>query len=180
MRQAILERLFWATGWVYDFSKIATWLLLVGLVTHYFLYSVMIVRGQSMVPNYVDGEVLVVDKLTYNLRSPKRGDVIAMHFPGEADKRFIKRIIGLPGDTVAVKNGKTFVNNQLLAEEYLDPNLVTQPDLERKLNAGEYFVFGDNRPASSDSRAWGAVPSSFIIGKVATPLFKLPSIEAAN
>ncbi len=153
----------------------ATFLLLIGLVTHYFFYSVMIVRGKSMEPNYVDGQVLVVNKIAYHVGSPARGDVIAMYFPGETEKRFIKRIIAVPGETVAIVNGRTMVNSQSLPEAYLPDDLESIPDLTRTLQSGEYFVMGDNRPYSSDSRSWGAVPSSFIVGKVGSPLFQLRS-----
>lgn len=160
-------------GWAYDFSRVATFLLLIGLITHYFFYSVMIVRGVSMEPNYTDGHVLAINKIAYQFGTPARGDVIAMYFPGETEKRFVKRVIALPGETVAITNGRTLINSQPLAEEYLPDDLETIPDLTRTLHAGEYFVMGDNRPFSSDSRGWGAVPSSFIIGKVTNPLFQL-------
>ncbi len=173
IKQTTSDRVFWVAGWTYDFSRIATILLLVGLITHYFFYSVMIVRGRSMEPNYVDGHVLMINKIAYQLGSPARGDVIAMYFPGETEKRFVKRVIALPGETVAVTNGKTTVNGEPLDEAYLPEDLETVPDLNRTLQSGEFFVMGDNRPFSSDSRAWGAVPSSFIIGKVGSPLFKL-------
>lgn len=150
-------------------------MLLIGLITHYFFYSVMIVRGKSMEPNFVDGQVLVINKIAYHLGSPARGDVIAMYFPGETEKRFIKRIIALPGETVAVKDGKTYLNGQPLDEAYLPKDLETMPDLNRTLQRGEYFVMGDNRPFSSDSRAWGAVPSSFVVGRVGNSLFQLRS-----
>ncbi len=173
------ERLFWVTGWIYDFSKVATTLLIVGLVTHYFLFTVLIVRGQSMVPNYVDGEVLTVNKISYLVGSPQRGDVVAMFFPGETEKRFIKRIVGLPGERVTVSNGHMLINGQVLKEAYLPKNLATIPDSDRTLQTGEYFAMGDNRSVSSDSRAWGPVPQSFIIGKVTHRLVQFGSSQTA-
>lgn len=170
-----LERVFWITGWVYDFTKVAVVLLLVGLVINYFFFSVLIVRGASMVPNYTDGQTFVVNKLAYKLGSPKRGDAIAMYFPGEVQEHFIKRIIGLPGEKISIQSGKVYVNGQLLSEPYLTSSITTTPDMTRTLQPNEYFVLGDNRAVSSDSRAWGPVPASFIVGRVDGYLFKLPS-----
>jgi len=168
------------TGWIYDFSKIATLLLLIGLLVHYFFFSILIVRGQSMEPNYIDGQVYAINRITYRLHMPQRGDAIAMFFPGETQKRFIKRVIGLPGETVSIQDGRVFINNQLLQEAYLPAEVTTLPNLNRILQSDEYFVMGDNRLVSSDSRAWGTVPSSFIIGKVETHVATLPSRVSPN
>lgn len=174
MKSGVIEKLFWFSGWAYDFTKVATIFLAVGLITHYFFFSLLVVRGKSMEPNYIDGELLGINKLTYHLQAPNRGDVIAMFFPGETDKRFIKRVVGLPNETIKIRSGELFINNQLLPEKYLSDQVITLPDIERSLVDGEYFVLGDNRSASSDSRAWGVVPESFIIGRVTTPIAELP------
>lgn len=128
-----------------------------------------------MEPNYQDGQLLGINKLAYQVASPQRNDVVAMFFPGETQRRFIKRVVGLPGETVAVADGVVFINGQVLEEPYLDSSTVTVPNLERQLVEGEYFVLGDNRAVSSDSRAWGAVPKSFIIGKVSVGIGRLPA-----
>lgn len=117
-------------------------------------------------PNFSDGDILLINKISYFYDHPKRGDVIVMYWPGEIEKRFIKRIVGLPGETVKIVAGGVLIDDQLINEPYLRPETITVPDLERKLGVGEYFVLGDNRANSSDSRAWGPVPESFIIGKV--------------
>jgi len=174
------EKLFWWLGWVYDFSKLATVLLLLGLITHYFFFTVLIVRGRSMEPNYQDGQVLIINKLRYRLARPDRGEVVAMFFPGETERRFIKRVVGLPGERVTVKEGQLLINGAVLEEPYLAEGLVTVPELERELQTNEYFVLGDNRTLSSDSRAWGAVPRSFIIGRIDSKLFPQPLATAAN
>lgn len=175
MQAKLADKLFWFSGWVYDFSKIATFLLVIGLIVYYFFFSVLVVRGKSMETKYIDGDVLMVNKIAYMTSKPQRGDVVAMFFPGETQKRFIKRVVGLPGDTVTVQAGRVFINGKALPEPYLQQGIETFPDSTRQLQAGEYMVFGDNRPVSSDSRAWGPVPQSFIIGKVTTKLFKVPS-----
>lgn len=173
-----LERLYWLAGWTYDFSKVATVILVLAIIVNYFFFSLMVVRGTSMRPNYVDGNVQIVNRLAYDLHSPQRGDVIALYFPGETQQRFIKRIIGLPGETVTITDGQVFIDNRLLSEPYLPKGLVTFPDMERRLSSDEYFVMGDNRPVSSDSRAWGTLPRSFIIGKVETHLVNLPASQS--
>jgi len=169
-----IERLFWVTGWIYDFSKIATVLLIVGLLIHYFFFTILIVHGTSMLPNFTDGEVLVINKITYRYQIPERGDVVAMYWPGETQKRFIKRIVGLPGETVTVDGGRVYINSKLLPESYLDRSVTTSNEQVRTLQTDEYFVLGDNRSSSSDSRAWGPVPKSFLIGKIGPELFHLP------
>ncbi len=174
-----IERLFWVTGWIYDFSKIATILLIVGLITHYFFFTVLVVRGKSMLPNFIDGQVLTINKIAYRYVLPERGDVVAMYWPGETEKRFIKRIVGLPGETIRVGDGRLFINDAPLNESYLTPDIITSSELTRTLQVDEYFVLGDNRLASSDSRAWGPVPKSFLIGKIGSEIFQL-SAQAAG
>jgi signal peptidase I len=129
------------------------------------------IKGDSMEPNFHDGEYLLSDKITYRLREPKRGDVIVFEAPGANGDEFIKRIIGVPGDNVAVKDGGIFINDKKLNEVYIpktttttagafmrEGNNVTVPE-------GYYFVLGDNRSFSSDSRAWGFIPKNKITGK---------------
>jgi signal peptidase I len=176
MKEGISEKLFWFSGWLYDFSKYATILLVVGLITHYFFYSLLIVRGKSMEPNYIDGDMVLVNKISYQISNPQRGDVVAMFFPGEASKRFIKRVVGLPGEKVVVLANKVYINGQVLPEAYLPKSTITLPNLERQLTSDEYFVMGDNRGGSSDSRAWGPVPESYIIGKASVKFFHFPSV----
>ena len=172
-----MEKLFWFFGWAYDFSKYAAILLVVGVITHYFLYSILVVRGVSMEPNFNDGDVLIVDKLSYQINTPERGDVVAMFFPGETSKKFIKRVIALPNELVKIEDNKVFIDGKIIPEDYLPVGLLILPNIERQLTADEYFVLGDNRVASSDSRAWGPVPESYIIGKATKQLFRLSASE---
>ncbi|MEX2012154.1 MAG: signal peptidase I [Patescibacteria group bacterium] len=174
------EKLFWFSGWLYDFSKYAAVLLALGLITHYFFYTIIIVRGESMEPNYLDGNVVLIDKISYQLGNPQRGDVVAMFFPGEASKHFIKRVVGLPGEKITIKDSQLYVNNKIIPELYLLESVVTLPNITRQLSADEYFVMGDNRSNSSDSRAWGPVPESFILGKAKTKLITVGSSQRSN
>ncbi len=131
-------------------------------VLYLFLITPHEVIGQSMQPNFINGEYLVANKLVYTLNNPKRGDVII--FKHSATQDYIKRIIGLPGETVSIRNGKVYVNDDLLDESlYIDPAVYTNGGAVLKegesyiVPEGEYFVLGDNRLNSSDSRSFGSI-----------------------
>lgn len=155
--------IYWFGGWIFDFTKIVTLLAFLILIVHYFFYTVLIVKGDSMRPNYWDGDVLMIDRVAYRLNRPHRGDPISLYFPGEVEKKFMKRIIGLPGEAVTIKQNQVFINQKLLNEPYIK-NIPTVPDMDIKLHDDEYFVLGDNRDVSSDSRIWGPLPKEYIIG----------------
>jgi len=129
------------------------------------------IKGASMHPNFPDGEYLLTDKVTYRFGEPKRGDVIVFKAPTGNGDEFIKRIIGLPGEKVSVKNGKIYINEKVLDEKYLDASVLTsagyflQEGQSVSVPEGEYFVLGDNRPHSSDSRAWGFIAKKKITGR---------------
>jgi signal peptidase I len=121
------------------------------------------VEGSSMLPSFQDGELVVVNKLAYSMGKPQRGDVIIFHYPRDPSMEYIKRIIGLSGDTVLVHDGKVFVNGQELKEPYINE----PPDYEKLdvVPPGMLFVLGDNRRHSSDSHEWGVLPVDLVIGK---------------
>ena len=122
------------------------------------------IEGQSMEPNFHDGEYLIVNKLAYRLGEYERGDVIVFKYPNDPSKDYIKRIIGLPGDTVEIRGGQLFVNNTQIEEPYLHmPN--TRDEAPSVVEAGHLYVMGDNRPASSDTRSWGQLGQNFVIGQ---------------
>lgn len=132
--------------------------LLVNFVTGRFR-----IDGDSMQPSMHNGQYVLISKLSYRLGEPQRGDVIVFRFPNDPDRDFIKRIIGVPGDTVEIANGGVRVNGSLLNEPYIsDPPTYsgTWP-----VGPDQYFVLGDNRNYSSDSHAWGLLSESSIIGK---------------
>lgn len=122
-----------------------------------------------MEPNFKAGEYLLVDELSYRLRSPKRGEVIVFKYPKDPSYYYIKRVIGLPGETIEIKDGKVRIYNyenpegKVLSEPYIKG--VTKEDIKTVLNKDEYFVMGDNREFSSDSRVFGPVERKFIIGR---------------
>jgi signal peptidase I len=121
------------------------------------------VDGDSMVPNLISGEYVVVNRLSYRFGSPQRGDIIVFHFPRNPEEEYIKRVIGLPGDVIEVMNGSVFVNGQPLDENYL--NVKTNYTGKWEVPADQFFVLGDNRNNSSDSHDWGMVPLDYVVGK---------------
>lgn len=121
------------------------------------------VRGSSMEPTLHDGQYLIISKVTYWISPPKRGDVIVFHPPGSLKDDYIKRIIGLPGELIEIRNGALFVEGAQLDEFY-----ITNPGFYSgtwQLEEDEYFVLGDNRRNSSDSHNWGTLPQDNIVGK---------------
>ena len=138
-----------------------------------FAVQPVVVEGTSMLPQLNDGERLLVNKLVYyKIQSVswghlERGDIVVFWFPKEPDKSYVKRIIGLPGEMVEVRNGKVFIDGNELKEDYLDiehnQSLPTFP--AKRVEDHHYFVMGDNRDNSSDSRYWGLVPEKYIYGK---------------
>ncbi|MFZ0534915.1 MAG: signal peptidase I [Anaerolineales bacterium] len=121
------------------------------------------VDGASMEPTLVSGEYVIVNRLSYRLGSPQQGDIIVFHFPRDPKEEYIKRVIGLPGDEVEVKNGTVYVNGQLLNESYLKVKMDYFGTW--RVPEGQLFVLGDNRNNSSDSHDWGTVPNDYVVGK---------------
>jgi len=134
--------------------------------------QVSIVTGSSMEPNLHDTQRLVVNKAIYMFHPPQRGDIIVFHPPGNSgDVPYIKRVIGLPGDTIEIKKGKVYVNGSPLQEPYIKDSPAYTLH-EEEIDAGTYFVLGDNRNNTSDSHVWGSVPRSNIIGKAWLSIWK--------
>ncbi len=150
---------------IWETAKVVIFALLIVLPIRYFLFQPFMVRGMSMDPNFVDGDYLIVDQISYRFNNPERGEVIVFKYPKDPSKRYIKRVIGLPGEEVVVNSGDVTIEGKMLAEDYLDFE-VTPGNMDLLLSDGEYFVLGDNRPSSSDSRKWGVLPEENIIGKV--------------
>lgn len=138
--------------------------LVIVLVVNIFLAQATRVEGQSMEPNLHDNQRLIIEKVTYRFREPQRGDVIVLRRPTRSTEPLIKRVVGLPGETVAVRDGRVYVNGEALDEAYLDQQ--TWGTMPSRLVPEEHvFVLGDNRKASNDSRSFGVVPYDDIIGR---------------
>ncbi len=136
-----------------------------------------VVNGASMDPTFKTGEYLIVDQVTYHWNEPKRGDVIVFKYPiNDSRKYLIKRIIGLPNETISVNNGKIKIINKenpngiILDDVYVIENHKTRDTFTKTLGSLEYFVMGDNRAESSDSRLWGPLESKYIVGR---PILRL-------
>jgi len=131
-----------------------------------FVVQAFKVQGTSMVPELRNGERILVNKFIYNFRSISRGDVVVFWYTEDPDVSFIKRVVALPGDSVEIKRGKLLVNGELVDEPYVKPEYIDRRSFpSQEIRAGHYFVLGDNRRGSNDSRSWGLVPQRYIYGK---------------
>ncbi len=174
--------------YIWEVFKIVIVALLIVVPIRYFIFQPFFVRGQSMEPNFYNGDYLIIDELSYQFRAPKRGEVVVFKYPNDTTQRYIKRIIGLPGETIAVNAGKVFVyqdGSPVALDElaYLPQTTQTQGNIKISLDKNEYFVLGDNRSLSADSRAWGTLPEGDLIGRVmfrAWPFSALAKVAVPN
>ncbi|MCR4325071.1 MAG: signal peptidase I [Candidatus Curtissbacteria bacterium] len=150
------------------FVKEAVQTVAITLVVLFFVYNFLVqphrVKGDSMLPNYHDGELLLTEKISYRFGDPHRGDVIVFRAPVGRKVDFIKRIVGLPDDTVSIQDGKVLINGSELKEPY--ETQLTQGNDTVQLSDNQYFVLGDNRNSSSDSRSFGLIDKESIRGRV--------------
>lgn len=169
-----------------EFLRLALIAAAIAIPIRYFVAQPFIVRGASMEPNFHNREYLVIDELTYFLREPERGEVVVFRYPLNASEYFIKRVIGLPDETVEIKDSSVVVINAdhpdgfKLEEPYLADGLQFWGSDRFTLKPDEYLVLGDNRPFSSDSRSWGALERKFITGRAflrAWPISKFGVIK---
>jgi signal peptidase I len=133
-----------------------------------FLYQPVKVEGTSMSPELGDQERIFVNKFVYRIETIHRHDIVVFWYPKEPSKSYIKRIIGMPGDTVEIRRGRVYINDRPLAEPYIDPDFRdnrSHPPVY--VEPGHYYVLGDHRNQSNDSRTWGLVPQKYIYGRAA-------------
>ena len=141
-----------------------------------FVCQIARVEGVSMAPTLEDQDGLVVNKLIYRFNAPKRGDVVMLYYPEDPDKSFVKRVIGEPGDVVRIVDGRVFVNDAALLDDFVATEFRSHDDFGPSMvPRGYYFVMGDHRNHSSDSRQWGPVPKKYIVGKVQLRWWPVPS-----
>lgn len=159
-------------AWVKTLASAAVYATLI--VT--FGFQVARVEGQSMAPTLTDQDRLIVNKLVYRLGEPRRGDIVMLYYPINPDKSFVKRVIAEEGDEVRIVDGRVFVNDVPLSDEYVPEEFRSHEDWgPQRIDEGYYFVMGDHRNNSSDSRHWGLVPKKYIIGKVQVRWWPLPA-----
>lgn len=164
-----------AGAFIWDLVKILIIAFFIIIPFRMFVAEPFMVSGSSMLPNFRNNDYLIIDRMSYRTGAPQRGDVIVLMYPKDNDQFYIKRIIGLPGDTVKFSGGQVMIYNDqnpkgFILEEgsYLPKGLETNSNTPSfgPLGSDEYFVLGDNRLASSDSRFWGILPRKDIVGKV--------------
>lgn len=170
--------------YVLELAKIAILALVIVAPIRYFLFQPFIVNGASMAPNFATGDYLIIDEISYRFSEPKRGDVVvfdAGFIQGYKNQKFIKRVVGLPGETISISNGEVKITKDgqtiTLDEAYLPDDLKTYQDVNTTIGQDQYFVLGDNRGYSYDSRFWGVLPEDEIIGKAFLRLLPITEIS---
>ena len=164
-----------ALSWVRDLA----FSVLIAVILIVFIYQPVKVEGTSMMPTLTDQERIFINKFTYHfgLGSIERGDMVVFWYPGDPSKSYIKRVIGIPGDTVYIDAGQVYVNGRPLTESYVPEDYRDRVSWEEhRVPPGEYFVLGDHRSSSSDSRTWGFVKRDAIYGKAVFVYWPLKNI----
>ena len=170
-------------AFLWETIKIVVVSLIIILPIRYYVVQPFFVKGASMESNFEDGDYIFVNELSYDFSLPARGDVIIFRYPLDQTQFFIKRVIGLPSETIQIKNNQvtifnaTHPNGIVLSEPYLDPGQQTLGDMKVTLDDNSYFVMGDNRLRSSDSRTWGILNKSLITGKASLRLWPFSKFE---
>lgn len=174
---------------IWDIIKFLAPIVIIVFFVRTYIAQPFIVDGESSSPNFHTGHYLIIDELSYRFREPARGDVIVLRYPLQPSRFFLKRIIGLPGERVVIKDGKVYIydaahpNGYVLEEPYQkQATFPVGPYRDVTLAAEQYFVMGDNRGGSDDSRTWGILPRNDIMGHVLLRLFplKLAGITPAS
>jgi signal peptidase I len=165
----------------WELVRFALIALVIVIPIRIFVAEPFIVSGTSMVPTFQNGNYLIVDKISYELSNPKRDDVVVFRYPGNTAEFFIKRIIGLPGETVDINGNDVTITNAAHPNGFkLDEPFVVSPgnnETHYVLTNNQYFVMGDNRPFSSDSRYWGPVSRNLLVGRVFFRLLPITNID---
>lgn len=153
--------------------------LLAALIRIFILAPFYIPSG-SMIPTLLEGDRIIVSKITYRIKEPQRGDIVVFKYPRDTSRDYVKRLIGLGGETVALKNSRLYINGQLMPEKYLPAGLRFNDYGPVRVPEGHYLMLGDNRNVSEDSRYWGPLPEKYIIGKALLIYWPLNRIRLLN
>ena len=178
-------------SFILEVAKIVIIALIIIKPIHYFVLQPFYVRGASMEPTFYNNEYLIIDELSYHLHAPRRSDVIVLHNPRQPEEFLIKRIIGLPGERLVINDAEILVYappnydqpRQLEEKTYLDKSVLTVGHIDVTLKDDEYFVLGDNRPASLDSRSFGPITRKSIVGRTALrawPVYRFRTFPTPN
>ncbi len=151
-------------NWLFDLVKTVFIALLIVIPIRFFVFQPFIVRGASMEPNFENNDYIIVDQISYRFRDPQRGEII-IFFLENTNQKFIKRIIGLPGEKLEIKDNKISIEGQVIEESYIPLDYKEIDDKVISLEQNQFFVLGDNRPISWDSRRFGFVEKNNIIGR---------------
>lgn len=167
---------------IWEVVKLVLTVVLVVLPIRFYIAQPFIVSGSSMVPTFKNGDYLIIDEISYRFQSPQRGEVVVFRYPKDPSKFFIKRIVGLPGEEVEIKGGKIYISRdgkQVVGPLY-EPYINSQAFVEGQwqLDESEYFVVGDNRRFSSDSRMWGPLSKELLVGRALVRLWPLNALAA--
>lgn len=168
---SMIEIIKRALNLAWEFVEASTFALGIFVVVYLFFFQVGVVNGTSSYPTIADGERFVTDKISYRFYSPAKGDFVVINSPKNNNIDLIKRIVGLPGETIMISDGSIFLNGKLLTEDYLQPGIKTFSEsflsekMPYEIPINNYFVLGDNRSHSSDSRDFGPIPRELIVGK---------------
>ena len=176
------QRLIYGAGIAYELGRAFILIIVALLLAHYFIATIFVVSGESMEPNFQDKEIVLISRINLFTNKFVRGEPIVLKYPGDPEHRkYIKRLIGMPGDTVELRNNQVWVNGKRLTESYLPSGTPTLPAQNEqtswKVGAGQYFLVGDNRLNSSDSRDWGIAERSDMLGPVKMILFPPASFQ---
>jgi signal peptidase I len=167
----VMEKIKQTLNSIFDFFQGIVVFMAMLVMVYLFLFSPQEINGESMLPTFYDKELLITNKIIYKLKAPKRGDVVIFKSPRNKDIDYIKRVIALPGETIALRNSSYYINGTKLEEPYIGPTVVTTAGTFLRENEpitvpdGMYFVSGDNRQHSSDSREFGPIPVGDFIGQ---------------
>lgn len=165
----------------WDLIKFAVIALAIVIPVRMFIAQPFVVNGDSMFPTFHNKEYLIVDEISYIVRNPARGEVTIFRYPNDPSRFFIKRIIGMPNETIEIKNGVVKIINKenpdgfILEEPYLNEKFTTTETFTT--GNDQYFVMGDNRNRSSDSRSWGVLPKKFMIGRAYLRLLPVGNLD---
>ncbi len=175
----LLSRFLYGGAVIFDIAKWLILVLVLIVIINTFFVAVFIVNGSSMDPTFKDKEMILWNKNSYLSKKPERGDIVVINYPGDPKhKKYVKRIVGLPGERIDIHNGELYVNKQKRSEFYLLPGISSEPDGTWILKGNEYFTLGDNRPNSNDSRYFGPVEARFILGRTISIIY--PRIRIAK